>query len=356
MLIRPSVNQWNDREQEVKVQDPNLVKRKRDIYISAVPQFSSDFGIDIAATITVVNKSLIRGNAIPEQNKKADWTFLKSTYVFRGMFTSDVEIEKQFYYSRLYPMTECTSGIISVDGKISDLGMSIVDIDALNSALLNRPLHFDSVGQVIHLKAESGLQVIDPRYYSVQEHYDNLSRFPDDFIPRISYLGSDFIDRNTRFHRSTSEFKLTFEDEGGDRLPIPVLINYNPFMMNKSIFMEDVAIDLFHPPMIASIDEMVAIYDSEMGVHYPKVVSPKMIPDKFAYHKVADFDRVLKSVGATATERFGNCRLYYYMSDFADHIRLTFRDRGPTEPSMASLHFEKSEIYNRLLFLTNPVR
>ena len=351
MLIRRAVRWEEERIEErnkLVAKNSNVIRAKRDIYIESVPTLHvseemRDF-VSSHISVTVVNRSLIRGGLMMPGNEDAEWTYLKSIYIFQTYVGPERDPIRNFRELILYPQTEMTTGYTSKQKVIHDLGMSIIDLDVMSYRMF--------LTDYVRLKA------IDPRFYSDLDHHNALFMFPEDFLTVPNYKGEDLTDENTRFYMGQPPLGETFMRDTGEHSDLPTIVDYTQIMSWRSMYLQDASLSLFHPASVGAIDSLVAMYDSKDGLTIKKMQTPKFIPDAFAKRKANEFVQNLKRVGDKITKNLGDIRLFYSTGDQQDYLKVLYHDKenAPIGKDYTTMTVSRSDVLDHYLVQSRCIR
>ncbi len=316
-----------------KLLDSSLGKRKRNIYVTSYP-FYEGFGEfpTITLLVLLVNKSVqFNSSMLNPPIDNAKWIYLKSYYIFsttiNGSPNNSGHLFELFNNNLLFPMFEMTTGYYEDRYGVSDLGMSVFDLDA--SDLMNsgqtplKGVHSD----------RSYIPVIDPRYYSEKEHFLNLSCYPDDFCPKFQYYGSELMDEDTTISplESASIPRLTF---GSNLSKSNTSSSVLPAISTKSWYLADLMSDIANEESFGAIERGEFSYDSDFGVGMSGVYYPSVLPRAFAKNKVAIFLNNFRKVIKEKESYFGGkVRIVYVRGDVVDIIRVISLNAGADDPT-----------------------
>lgn len=349
MIIRPFQEQKDDIDIMIGSKDQ---KSRRDIYIKIVPNVDVDneWGETFStfSEITIVNRSVYKGAPLfISYPDSYDWTYLKSVYVFSARIPHNCDPINSFQNLTLYPQRVLTTGYTSKAMILTELGMSIVDLDGYR--------YGHSLFK--ELSPYNRLKVIDPRFYSDRDHLIKFGRYPDDYLLNEFYKGSDFIDQNTRFYKGVEPIGHNFIADSGNTTDVVSLIDQNQIMRWRSVVLHNATVDLFYPPAVASIDSLIAMYDTEKGMKIEKLQVPSFLPKRIAMEKAQDFVDNLKRVGDNISSNIGNIRLFYYTSDYQDRLKVFYHnDDNNAHRDYTILNMTRSDILDDILVSTSDIR
>lgn len=324
----PSVMKAFDRIRNVsRDRDDVIIKKKRLIYISDVIKSPLESDDVYTATVVVVNKSFFEDDRTSGLN--ADITAIKSTYVFNCIIEGREINEHTFAGAICHLLYGINSGYNEwidnpmVKNSYNSLGIGLLDCS-----------HFNSDRRFIMNFSISNFWQDNPQGDKI------IVPTPTDYIigdgdePRCSiektrYFGEELIDNDTEILllKDTSHNYVERFDENNKLIPSVSPLNHNNDLLEISILMDDIPIDLLEVSVASMLDNYTITYDTTAGFNINKARLPfksfNSNKIKFDLNAIkSEIERVTKKI----EEVYGRIRLIYTWTDLGTTMTLILHD------------------------------